>query len=149
GKILVELAVDGRAPARRHALGYDLDQGARGRAGLAQLVEILRPILDHARVRGKEGIVVDLAPRPARAVNSVRADLHQRAADRDGGDQLAGDGAGGNAHGGLARGSAPAAAIVANAVFGPVGIVCVAGPDLVLDAPIVLAALVDIVDQER
>ena len=57
------------------------------------------------------------------------ADLHHRAADLDAGDHLAGDGAGGDAGGGLARRLASAAAVVADAVLGEVGIVSVARPE--------------------
>ena len=83
------------------------------------------------------------------AVDPVRSDLHQRAADRHAGDDLARDRAGGHAHGRLARRGAPAAAVVADAVLLPIGEVGVAGPELVLDVGVVLAALVDVVDDKR
>ncbi len=117
GEVLVELAVDRRAPAGGHALGHHLDHGADRGAGLAHLVEVGRPGVDDAGVGREEGVVVDLAPAPARAVDPVLADLHQRAADRDAGDHLARDRAGGHPHRRLARGGAPAAAVVADAVF--------------------------------
>ena len=50
--------------------------------------------------------------------DAVRTDLDEGAADRDAGIDLAGDGAGGDAHRGLARRGTPAAAIVAQPVFG-------------------------------
>ena len=43
GEVLVELAVDRRAEARRHALGHDLDHRAGRGAGLAHAVEVSRP----------------------------------------------------------------------------------------------------------
>src|SRR6185369_4833997 len=62
---------------------------------------------------------------------------------------LARDGAGGDPHRGLARRGAPAAAIIAHAVFLPVGVIGVAGAEEILDLAVVLRALVDIVDDER
>ncbi len=79
----------------------------------------------------------------------MRPDLHQRAADRDAGaEDFPRDRAGGDARGGLARRSAAAAAIVADAVFLPVGIVSVAGAEAVGDVAVVARALVDIVDHQ-
>src|SRR5204862_2120110 len=97
----------------------------------------------------EERVVVDLAPVPARPVDAVPADLYESSTDRDGGDDFAGDGAGGNAHGRLACRGSPAAPIVADAVFLPVGEIRVPGPELVLDVGVVAAALVDVVDDQR
>src|SRR5262249_52213217 len=58
------------------------------------------------------------------------------------------DRAGGNAHHRLARGSAAAAAAVANAVLLPVGVVGVAGPELLRDRRVGLRALVLVAHQE-
>jgi len=79
----------------------------------------------------------------------VRAHLHQRTAHGDVGQDLAGDGAGGDAGRGLARGGAPAAAIIAQAVFGFIGEIGMAGTKLVLDLGIVLRALIGVLDQQR
>ena len=57
--------------------------------------------------------------------------------------------AGGDPRRGLARGGASAAAIVAQAVFGVIGVVGMAGPVEIADVGIVLGALIDIVDHER
>ncbi len=68
----------------------------------------------------EERIGVDRVPVPAGAVDLVRADLDQGAANDDAGAQhLARDGAGSDAHRRLARGRAAAAAIIADAVLVP------------------------------
>ena len=59
------------------------------------------------------------------------------------------DGAGRDARRGLARRGTSAAAIIAQAVFGLIGEVGVAGTKLVLDLGIVLGALVGVLDQQR
>src|SRR5262249_23498292 len=82
----------------------------------------------------------------ARALDSVIAHLDQRAAHRHTGHDFTSDRTGGNARGGFARRLAAAAAIVANAVFGVVGVIGVPRPVLILDVGIVLGALVDVVD---
>ena len=61
---------------------------------------------------------------------------------------LARDGAGGDAHHGLARRGAPAAAIVAQAVFLLVGVVGVARAEAVLDLVVVARARVGVLDQQ-
>ena len=78
----------------------------------------------------------------------MRSHLDERAANRNAGQELAGNPAGGHAHGRLAGGGAPPATIVANAVFGVVGIIGMAGPVRVPDFAVVLRALVDVVDHE-
>jgi len=100
-------------------------------------------------IRAEERIALDLIPVPARALDSVLAHLDQRAAHRHTGHDFASDRTGGNTRGGFARRLAAAAAIVANAVFGVVGVIGVPRPVLVLDVGIVLGALVDVVDHER
>ena len=147
GELRVELAVDRRAPAGRRALGDDLDHRADRRARPADGVEIVDEAPDRLGVRAEERISAHLVPAPVRPVDLELAELHERAADRDPGDDLAGDGAGGDPRGGLARRRPPAAAIVADAVFGVVGVVGVAGPVLVPDLAVVLRALVDVLDE--
>src|SRR5690606_18087413 len=144
-----ELAVDRCAETRRHPLGDDLDDSTGGRAGLADLVEVGSPGLHRSVVRREERVAVDLRPVPARAIDLVRANAHEGAADGDAGQDLARDGPGGNAHRRLAGRRAPAAAVIADAVLLVVGVVGVSRPELVLDVPVVLRALVDIVDDER
>ena len=63
-------------------------------------------------------------------------------------EDLARDGAGGDAACRLARRGAPAAAIVADAVFGPIGVVGVARAELVLDLAVILRALILVLDQQ-
>ena len=65
------------------------------------------------------------------------------------GEPFARDGAGRHAHGGFARRRAPAAAVVANAVFLPVRVVGVAGAKRFGDRRVVLAARILVPDQER
>ena len=77
------------------------------------------------------------------------AHLHQRAAHFHIGQNLARDGAGCDPRRGLARRGAAAAAIIAQAVFGFIGEVGVAGTKLVLDLGIVFRALVGVLDQQR
>ena len=149
GELGVELGVDRRAEARRHALGDDLDHRADRGAGLAHLVEIALVEFRLNRVGAEERIVADLVPVPARAIDFVRAHLHQRAAHAHARHDLSRDGAGGDAHRRLARRGSAAAAIIVDAVFDVVGVAGVAGPVLVLDVGIVLRALVDVLDQER
>src|SRR5262249_42149149 len=86
---------------------------------------------------------------PMRGVDAMPTHLDERTADPHARDDLARNGAGGHPHRGLARGLASAAAIVAHAVFYVVGVIGMAGPVLILDVGIVLAALIDIIDDER
>src|SRR5262249_28296946 len=149
GQIAVELAVDGRAEPRRHALGDDLDDGADRRAGLAHAVEIVGVEFRLLGVRTEERILVDRVPVPAGAVDGMRPHLHEGAAYAQARHDLARNRAGRHAHRGLARRLTAAAAIVAQAVFRIIGVVGVAGPVLVLDVGVVPRTLVDIVDDER
>ena len=84
-----------------------------------------------------------------RAIDLVRAHLHQRAAHLHLGQDFARDGAGRDARGGLARRGTSAAAIIAQAVFGLIGEVGMARAKLVLDLGIVLGALIGVLDQQR
>ena len=79
----------------------------------------------------------------------MRSHLHQRRAHGHAGNDLARHRAGGHARRRLPRRGASAAAIVAQAVFGVVGVVGMAGAIEVADLRIVLRALVDILDHER
>src|SRR5207249_484040 len=101
-------------------------------------VEIIGPACRHALVRTPERVVFDGVPVPGRAVDRVRPDLHERAADANARtEDLARHRAGGDPRGGLARRGAAAAAIVADAVFLPVGVVGVAGAEAVGDVAVI------------
>src|SRR5690606_54037 len=124
-----------------------------GRPRLAHAVQILLPLRRRLGVGAPERVVLGLRPIPGRAVDAVRADLHQRTADReilpqDVMQNFAGDAAGGDAHRGFARGGAPAAAIIADAVLRLIGEVGMAGAVLLGDFRIILGALIDILDDE-
>src|SRR5581483_9629466 len=96
-------------------------------------------------VGAPERVVLDRIPVPTRAVDLVRAHLHDGATNGNtGAEELARDRAGGDAARGLAGGRAAAAPIVANTVLGPIGVVGVARPELVLGLVVVLRARVDI-----
>ena len=77
------------------------------------------------------------------------ADLHERAADGDAFEHFARNRAGGNAGRCLARRGPPAAAVVADAVLLPIGVVGVPGTELVDDVAVVLRALIDVADHQR
>ncbi len=64
-------------------------------------------------------------------------------------ENLARDRAGGDARGGLARRSAAAAAMVADAVFFPVGVVGMAGPEAVAQRVVILGPRVLVLDEEQ
>ena len=150
GEIAVELAVDRRAEARRHAFGHHLDDGADRRALLAHAVEKVGEARRRLGVGTEERIVLDLGPIPARAIDRRASPIWISArAHVEAGHDLARDGAGRHPHRGLARRGAAAAAIVVQAVFGVVGVAGVARPIDVLDGGIVLGALIDVVDQQR
>src|SRR6185437_14048957 len=148
-EIGIELAVDRIAPADGHTFGDDLDQRADRIAGFAHAVEEALPLLRHLAVGAPEGIILDCAPLPFRAIDLMRPHLHERAADADlVAEDFAADRAGGNTHRGLARRGAATAAIIADAVFGPIGVIGVAGTETVLDGLIIARALVFVLDQE-
>src|SRR5262245_40266009 len=107
------------------------------------------PLGNCAGIGAEERVGVDRVPIPPRTVDGFLADLYQRAADGDAGDDLARDGTGRDARCRLPRRGAPAAAIVADAVLSPVGVVRVPGAELVLDLGVVLASGIDIADQKR
>ena len=132
----------GAPQPRRHAAGDDLDDGAGRGAGLAQPVEQIAPGSTIAASGEKKGLRSTSAQSQRPRSIAMRSDLDEGAAN--GGlaghmlDHLAGDGAGGDAACGLPRRGAAAAAIVAQPVFGPIGVVGMARAELVLDLAIVL-----------
>ncbi len=110
---------------------------------------MLFPDRDHVGVGAPEGVLFRLVPIHPLGRDGVRADLHDRAADADAGDDLARDGAGRDPGRGLARRLPTAAAIIPHAVLGEIGVVGVAGPEGRGDLGIVAAALVDVLDHQR
>src|SRR5437764_8644405 len=142
GEVGIELVVDRVAQPHGDARGYDLDDGAAGRAALADIVEVALPGLSRLPIRAPERIVAGRVPAPFAAVDLLRAELNHGAAHLDPVTQdLAGDGACRNPHRRLARRLPAAAAIVAHAVLLEIGVVGVGRPKLVLDLGIVAAAL--------
>jgi hypothetical protein len=129
-------------PARRHALGDDFDDRADRGAGFADAVEIALPDGNAVLASGqKNGLLVDLVPvpvvrgrscagrsAPARRARSCRARPCGRCRRRR------------HARRRLARRRAPAAAIVADAVFHVIGEVGMARPVLPCDLAVVLGA---------
>src|SRR5207302_1634852 len=149
GDVRVEPAVHRLAPADRDAARDDVDARAAGIARSAQLVhELLEPRHD-GRVRRKKRILVDRIPGLER--DPVRPELCEMPADLDPvalAQPLLGDRAGGDADRRLARGGAAGAAMVAQAVFLPVGVVGVPGPESVGERAVVLAPLVFVSDDK-
>ncbi len=132
GQLGVELAVDRRAPARRHALGLDLDDGAGGGAGLADLVEVSLPTARIAASGHQKGFLPTSSQSQLRAVDlAAGRSAPGRRGSSPRAQHLARDRAGRDPRRRLARRGAPAAAVVAHAVFGEIGVVGVAGPELV------------------
>src|SRR5262245_4566627 len=149
GDIGVKLVVYRIAQADGDARGYDLDHRAARTAALAHVIEIAFPPLCGLAVGAPERIVRRRVPIPLAAVDFLAAELHDRAADVDGGTQdLAGDRPGSDTHRRLARRLPAAAAIVTHAVFLEIGVVGVRGTELVLDLGIIARALIDIVDMQ-
>src|SRR5215831_2760282 len=149
GDIAVELAVDRRPEARRHALGDHLDDGADRGALPANAVEIGLEKLGHRGVRTEERVARNLVPIPFGAVDPVRPHGNERGPHRHAGDDLSRHRAGRHPRSGLARRRAPAAAVVAQAVLGVVGIVRMARAVEIADFGIILGALVDVLDHQR
>src|SRR5215471_739084 len=149
GDIAVELAVDRCPEARRHAFGDHLDDGADRGALPANAVEIGLEKLGHRGVRTEERVARNLVPIPFGAVDPVRPHGNERGPHRHAGDDLSRHRAGRHPRSGLARRRAPAAAVVAQAVLGVVGIVRMARAVEIADFGIILGALVDVLDHQR
>jgi hypothetical protein len=79
----------------------------------------------------------------------VFADLHQRRADVDAWNDQPGQPAGGHPGRSFARRGAPAAAVVAHAIFDVIGEIGMAGPIALGDVGVILRALVGVLDQHR
>ena len=133
----VELAIDWRAPARRHIFGHDLDDGADGGPCLADGIEIGLEKRRRLGVGAEEGIFGALVPIPIGAIDFVRTHLHERAADQHLLDDFSRDRARRHAHGGFPRGRTAAAAMVPDSIFAIIGKIGVARPVGVLDRVVV------------
>ncbi len=79
----------------------------------------------------------------------MRPDLDHRGADFDARNDFSRNGASRDPRRCFARGRTPAAAIIADAVFGVIDVIGMAGTIGVFDLAIVLRALVGILDQQR
>ena len=145
----VDLAVDGRAQACRHAVGLHLDDGAERGAGRPGRVERLLPGRHGLGIGAEKGVARGLRPVPARAVDGDSADLDDGAPDRHACTQdLLRDGAGGHARRGLPRAGPSAAPVIADAVLRVVGEVGMARAIDVLDRAVVAAARVFVLDHQ-
>src|SRR6266446_1606587 len=148
-EVAVELAVDRSPKARRHALGDHLDDGADRGALATDAVEISLEELGHGGIRTEERVARNLVPIPRGAVDRVRPHGDERAPNRHAGHDLSRHRTRRYPRSGLPRRRPPAAPIVAQAVFGIVDIVRVAGAVEIEDLGIVLGTLVDVLDRER
>ena len=145
GDVGVQAVEDGFAEAGGDAFGDDGDFCADAVARAADVGEIAVKQRGLVVVRAIKGVVLDMVP--VAEFEAVFADLREVTADGGTGEvgkDLFGDGTAGDAYGGFPRRSPPAAAIVADAVFGLVGVVGVSGAVLVFDGAVVLATLVGV-----
>ena len=151
GDVGIQLVEHRLAQAGNHPMRLHGHAGADGVTLLAQTVEESRHLARRLGIRAEEQIAADFVGIEAAGIGPHRPDLIHPADDADvmGGQELPGDGPGGHAHGRLAGAGPAATAPVPNAVFLVVGDVRVAGPELVLDVRIILAALVGVADQQR
>ena len=117
GEVLIELGVEWRAPAGRHAFGDNLDDGADRGPGFANLIEVIGPGFGGLLIRREERVATDLIPVPAGPIDVVGSDLDECAANCDPRNDFARDRAGRNARCGFARRRAAAASIIADAVL--------------------------------
>ncbi|KAF1858516.1 hypothetical protein Lal_00015033 [Lupinus albus] len=152
GDVRVELVVDRLAEAHRHVRRHDVDAGADGIAGAAQVIHRRFHARDQAGVgrRREERVIVHVfkilerhgnVAQLAHAAQELRAELLAH--------PFFGDGAGADDRRRQARGRAAAAARIAHAVLVPVCVVRMAGTERVGDVAVVLAALVRVLDQQR
>ena len=150
GDVRIQLVVDRFAPAHRHALRHRGNARAAGIAGLAQPVHERLQFGHAVRVRRKKRVGPNRIPALER--DTVRAELRHVAADLDAmalAQPFFRNRARRHPHCGFARGLSPAAAMIADAVLLPVGVVGVAGTESFGNVAVVLAALVLVADQQR
>src|SRR2546421_8371548 len=100
---------------------------------LANIVEEAGEQLLAARVGAEERAFYEVPPVPARAIDLVRADLDKCSANKHLRYNLARDRTRRDPRRGLARRLPPAAAIIAQAVFCIVSVICMAGSVSIFD----------------
>ncbi len=127
-----------------------LDHRAGGEAVLADAIEKTFVEARGLRIRAEEGVLAHLIPVPVGAVDSCAVpSAPARAAHFHAGHDLACDCAGRHPRRRLPRRRTPAAAMVADAVFGVIDVIRMAGPVAVGDLAIILAALICVLDHQR
>ena len=135
-------------------LAHHLDDGAGRRAGLAQAVELA---CSSVRRFAASGLKKELRSTSAQSQRPrsmawppiwISAPRMIGRLSRHMLDDLAGNGAGGNPACGLAGRRPAAAAMVADAVFGPIGVVGMARAELVVVLAVILGTLVLVVDEQ-
>ena len=143
----IEAVEYGLAQAHGHVAGFDGELGAHRIERFADAVHVVFQLVDLAGVGGEKRIAADVFQ--AFKCNGFFADLGD-VGDDFGVELFAqpffGNGTGGHACGGFAGGRAAAAAIITGAVFVPIGVVGVAGAELLGDVAVVFAALVGVAD---
>jgi hypothetical protein len=149
GEIGIELAIDRGTKAGLHAFGDHFDHRPNGGTAFANAIEIIGIVIGFQRIGAEERIARHLIPIPARTINLMRPHLHKRTANRNAIQNLARNRASRDARRRLTRRRAPTAAIIADAIFHIIGIIGVSWAIAVFDVTIILAALIDILDQKR
>ena len=143
----VQLAIERRAPAGGQARDLQRHHRPDRRAGLAHAVEIRLPVRDDRRRGREQGVVVDRVEIHRLRRYAVRPELDHSGADADPlAEHLACHRPRRDPHRRLAGRGPAAAAVVADAVFGLVGVVGMAGPEGAGDLAIVLRPGVLILD---
>ena len=152
GQVSVQFAVDRRAQPGGHARGCDLHHRAYGIARFAQAVQIGGPHFRSLGIGNPERVLVDLVPVESRAVDLVLAHLHHVAGDPQSRHHRcksrARQATCGHPRGGFAGGGPTATAIVADAIFLPVGDVGMSGAEFLGDFGIILGPLIGVFDHQ-
>src|SRR6266571_6931796 len=147
--VRVEPAVDRLAPADRYRACHHVHACAAGIARRTQLVHERFELRHDRRIRREKGVLVHAVPRLERDL--VRPELGEVAAHFDTvalAQPFLGDRAGSDADRGFTRRGPAPAAIIAQAVFLPVRVIGVAGPEGVGERAVILAALVLVPDEK-
>jgi hypothetical protein len=150
GDLGVELVEQRLAQAHGHAAGGDADARAAGVAGLAQACPCSPPAPRRRRPARRNGLLGTWSQLSKGSAISPICCMQPRntVPCASFGQPLLGDGAGRDHGRGQAGRGAAAAARVAQAVLLQVGVVGVAGAELLADLAVVLAALVGVADQQ-
>ena len=149
GDVGVQPVKHGFAEADGDVSRFNMQLRAHGVERFAHGIHVVFQVGDLALVGGKEGVV-------ANQFFAFKRDFElahlAHPADDFGAELLAqpffGHGTGGHAGGGFARRASATAAIVADAVFVPIGVVGMARAELLGDVAVVAAALVGVADEE-